>query len=123
MVGGALRKVREDALAMSVSPDGATVAFTKAGTRELWLMGINGDAPRKLDDAGDHGNYWNVVWSPDGTRLLYIRNDWSGSDTRISMETRDLKGGRPITLLADSRVRSVYWLPDGRILYALESLI
>ena len=35
------------------------------------------------------------------------------------METRDLKNGPATTLLADNRIRNVYWLSDGRILYAM----
>ena len=119
VVGGGLTKVRENALAMSVSPDGSTVAFTEVWTRELWLMGVNGESPRRLEGAGNHGNYFNVVWSPDSTRLLYIRNDWSGPDLRAWMETRDLTGKPPITLLTDGKIRNVSWLPDGRILFAM----
>jgi serine/threonine protein kinase len=80
VVGGTLRKVLDDALVMSVSPDGSTVAFTRAWRRELWLTGPNGEMPRKLYDAGNRSSYWSVVWSPDGARLLYMRNDWSGPD-------------------------------------------
>jgi eukaryotic-like serine/threonine-protein kinase len=119
VVGGTVRKVLEDALVMSVSPDGSDVAFTRVRTRELWLMGVNGEMPRKLADAGNRSRFWSVVWSPDGSRLLYIRNDWSKGDMRASIETRQLKGGPPRTLLSDDRLRNLYWLPDGRILYIL----
>jgi serine/threonine protein kinase len=119
VVSGTLRKVLDDALVMSVSPDGSTVAFTRVWRRELWLMGLNGERPRKLDDAGNKNSYWSVVWSPDGTRLLYMRNDWSKGDLRVTMETREFKGGPAKTLLSDGRLRNLYWLPDGRILYVL----
>ena len=119
VVRGTLTKLRENALSMSVSPDGSTVAFTEDWNRELWLMGIHGDAPRKLDGADDHRNYGSVVWSPDSTRLLYIRRDWSGKDLRVWMETRNLTGGPPVPLLTDDRIQDAYWLPDGRILFAL----
>jgi serine/threonine protein kinase len=119
VVGGTLRKILDDAMIMSVSPDGSTVAFTRVWRRELWLMGPNGETPRKLSDAGNHSSYWSVVWSPDGKRLLYIRNDWSGSGLKVTMETRDLKDGPVTTLLSDGRLRSLHWLRDGRILYVL----
>jgi Tol biopolymer transport system component len=35
------------------------------------------------------------------------------------MESRDLKGGPPATLLSDNTLRSLYWLKDGRLLYVL----
>ncbi|WP_433965010.1 protein kinase domain-containing protein [Tunturiibacter gelidiferens] len=119
VVGETLRKVLDDALVMSVSPDGSTVAFTRVWRRELWLMGPHGETPRKLSDAGNRSSYWSVVWSPDGKRLLYIRNDWSGPGLKVTMETRDLKDRPVTTLLSDGRLRSLHWLGDGRILYVL----
>jgi len=119
VVGGTLHKVLDDALVMSVSPDGNTVAFTRVWRRELWLMGPNGETPRKLYDAGEKNSYWSIVWSPDGTRLLYMRNDWSGRDLQVTMETRGVKGGPVTKLLSDGRLRSLHWLPDGRVLYVL----
>jgi eukaryotic-like serine/threonine-protein kinase len=119
VLGGTPRKVFEDSEVEAISPDGSTVVFLRAGKRELWLMGVNGEKPRKLYDAGDRSHYWNVRWSPDGGRLLYIRYDWSGPDMRRTMETRDLKGGPATLLLADDRIRNLYWLSDGRILYAM----
>jgi Tol biopolymer transport system component len=119
VVGGTLRKVLDDALVMSVSPDGSNVALTRAWGRELWSMGPNGEVARKLADAGDRRAYWSVVWSPDGTRLLYIRRDWSKGDLHASLETQQPKGGPAKTLLYDDRLRSLYWLPDGRILYVI----
>jgi serine/threonine protein kinase len=119
VVGGTLRKILDDAMVMSVSPDGSLVAFTRVWRRELWLMGLNGEAPRKLYDAGNRSSYWSVVWSPDGTRLLYMRHDWNGPDLKITMETRNVKDGSVTTLLSDGRLRSLHWLGDGRILYVL----
>ena len=109
----------EDGEVESVSPDGSTVVFLRTLGRQLWLMGANGEMPRKLYDAGDRSYYWNVRWSPDGGRLLYIRFEWSVPDMRRTMETRDLKGGPATTLLADDMIRNLYWLSDGRILYAM----
>ena len=119
VVGGTLHKVLDNAFVMSVSPDGSTVAFTRVWRRELWLMGPNGETPRKLSDVGEKSSYWSVVWSSDGTRLLYMRHDWSGRDLQVTMETRAVEGGPVTTLLSDGRLRSLYWLPDGRVLYVL----
>jgi serine/threonine protein kinase/Tol biopolymer transport system component len=116
---GALRKIIEDAEVESVSPDGSTVVFLRARSRQLWLMGTNGEMPRKLYDASDRNRYGDVRWSPDGGRLLYIRSDWSVPAIHRTIETRDLNGGPATTLLADDRIRNLYWLSDGRILYAM----
>src|SRR5260370_32015159 len=50
--GGAPRKIRDDARAWSVSPNGSKVVFTtntgSLGDREVWLMGPNGEQPQSL---------------------------------------------------------------------------
>ena len=52
VLGGAPRKLRDNAFAWSVSPDGSSISFGtnkgKLGDRELWLMGPNGEQARKL---------------------------------------------------------------------------
>ena len=91
---------------------GSSVAITKA-TRshgpmcELWLMDTNGDDLRKLDGAGETDGFGFVQWSPDSNRLAYLRYVRKHEDFRVSMESRDLKGGPPITLLSDNALRSL----------------
>jgi eukaryotic-like serine/threonine-protein kinase len=119
VVGGILRILRKDALAWSISPDGSLVTFTTANEREMWLMGIGGESPRKLGDAGENNWFTHVEWSPDGARLLYIKLSPSGGSLNAFLETRDLKSGTTATLLSDTRLRSVNWLRDGRILLVL----
>jgi DNA-binding winged helix-turn-helix (wHTH) protein/Tol biopolymer transport system component len=119
VVGGILHKLRNDATAWSVSPDGSTVAFTTVEEREMWLMGVEGESPRRLADAGEKNWFTQIQWSPDGSRLLYIKLVPSAGRIQASMETRDLKGGVAATVLSDDRLRSLYWLPDGRLLYVL----
>ncbi|PYJ75442.1 MAG: hypothetical protein DME69_15060, partial [Verrucomicrobia bacterium] len=50
--GGAPRKIRDDATAWSVSPNGSKVVFTtntgSLGDREVWLMGPNGEETERL---------------------------------------------------------------------------
>ncbi len=119
VVGGILRILRKDALAWSVSPDASLVTFTTANEREMWLMGIGGESPRKLADAGENNWFSHVEWSPDGARLLYIKLSPSRGSLKSALETRDLKGGTAATLFSDARLRSVSWLRDGRILLVL----
>src|SRR6202022_3499919 len=52
LLGRAPRKIRDDATAWSVSPDGSQIAFTAVpslfGPREVWLMTSEGEQERKL---------------------------------------------------------------------------
>ena len=119
VIGGAPRLVRNSALLESVSPDGSLVAFTtrwvKHGPRELWVMTADGDNARKVAEADESSGFTKVRWSPDGRRLAYIR---IGPDV---MEIRDLNGGPPKTLMSFAGLdfHDFVWLPDGRILYAI----
>ena len=121
--GEVLRKLRDNAQAYSVSPDGSSIAFGtnmgKRGPREIWLMDHNGDHARKLYEADEGGAVFGLTWSPDRQRVIYIRSDKSG-DTMLA---RDLKGGPLTTLLPPSelkKLRDGLWLPDGRLIYTVD---
>jgi serine/threonine protein kinase len=125
---GALRKLRDDAGAFSVSPDGAWIAFGKNGSdlgdplgdREVWRMASNGERAQKLYEAEGKGLMTNVVWSPDGRRTAYLKADESGAF--VVIETRDLDGGAASQILRVSETGALegfVWLRDGRLLYSV----
>jgi serine/threonine protein kinase len=129
VLGGALRKLRDDAGAESVSPDGSLIAFTtkftKEGPHEIWLMGPNGEQARKLYETEENTVFVAFKWSPDGQRLAYIKFKKRPGDNKPSgvVESRDLKGGNPQPILPVSDLDLLHdylWLPDGRLMYALE---
>lgn len=119
VVRGAPRLVRDNAEVESVSPDGSLVAFTTRwvahGPRELWVMTVDGNNARRLEEADESSGFVKVRWSPDGQSLVYFR---TGHD---AMETLDLKGGPPKTVMSFTGLdfHDFLWLPDGRILYAV----
>jgi VCBS repeat-containing protein len=119
VVGGAPRLLRDNALVESVSPDGSLVAFTTRwvthGPRELWVMAVDGSNARKLEEADESSGFVKVRWSPDGQRLAYFRTG------RDAMEILALKGGATKTLMSFAGLdfHDFLWLPDGRILYAI----
>ena len=120
ILGGAPRKLRDNAVAYSVSPDGSLVGFGtnagRLGNREMWLMGPNGEQTRKLFETDEESSIAGLSWSSDGKRVLYKRSDQSG-DTLFS---RDLEGGPPMAVLGPREMKQVndfFWLPDGRLLY------
>jgi serine/threonine protein kinase len=114
-------KLRDNAEAFSVSPNGDLIAFGANpgtfGDREIWLMNTAGGAARKLYGTGEDSAIGGLQWSPDAQRVVYLKSDAS-TDTFIS---RDLKGGaaRSLLSLPASRLHDLLWLADGRMLYIL----
>jgi eukaryotic-like serine/threonine-protein kinase len=100
LFGRAPRKIRDDATAWSVSPEGSQIAFTAApslfGSREIWLMTKEGEQARKLFAATEESSgFARVTWSPDGKRVGYIKFRQVSNKLEFSIETRDLTGGPP----------------------------
>jgi len=120
------RRLREHAIAWSVSPDGALISFGttsgRLGEREMWLMDRDGGQARKLFDTDESSSFNGFSWSPDNQRGIYVRTDSSG-DTLLS---RDLHGGPPVPLLTPAELKQtrgdISWLPDGRLIYQVADL-
>jgi WD40 repeat protein len=121
VTGGPPRKLRDDAVGYSVSPDGSLISFSTnkghLGDREIWLMDAKGEDARKLFEVGEDGTLWGISWSPDGKRIAYVRTDTTGD----SLLSGDLSGGSVVTLMPPSEFKSVndfVWLPDGQFVYS-----
>jgi len=72
LLGGAAREIREGALAWSVAPDGLLIALTSTFfNSDIWLMGVNGEDPRKIATAEEGESLNWVVWSADSRRIAY----------------------------------------------------
>ena len=120
MLGGPPRKLRDDAMAYSISPDGSSIAFGankgRLGDREIWLMGPNGEQARKLYDTDENAAIGGLRWFPNGQRVWYSSIDKTGT----SFLTRDLRGG-PVSSIPPRSELDKSWehtlLPDGRMLY------
>ena len=115
------RRLREHAIAWSVSPDGALISFgtnsDRLGERETWLMDSEGQQARKLFDTDENSSVGGFFWSPDGQRALSIKTDTSGD----SIQSRDLHGGPPVTVFTPTETKQIRgeftWLRDGRLVY------
>jgi Tol biopolymer transport system component/DNA-binding winged helix-turn-helix (wHTH) protein len=129
LIGGAPRKLRDDAYAQDISPDGSLVAFTtnpgKIGDSEIWLMDSNGEQAHRLYGSDENSDYENVQWSPNGQRLAYFRFHQTPAKWEEFVESRDLQGGPPTTILSSGPwwrkggLRNFVWLPGGRVVYIL----
>jgi Tol biopolymer transport system component len=122
VLGGVPRKIRDNAVASSVSPDGSLISFGtkkgKLGEREIWLMDKTGERAHKLFDTDENSSIGGLTWSRDQQRVFYVRSDKSG-DTFLS---RDVAGGTPSTLFTPAETKNIVdgaWLPDGRLIYAV----
>jgi serine/threonine protein kinase len=120
-LGGSPRKLRDNALAWSVSPDGSSISFGanegRLGPRELWLMEPGGEHSRKLYEAGEESAICCLYFFPNGKRVSYVTTDDSG-DTLVA---RTLNGGPVTTLLRASEMKNtgdLLWLADGRLIYS-----
>jgi eukaryotic-like serine/threonine-protein kinase len=126
-LGGAPRKLRDDAIAWTVSRAGSWVAFGqnlgRLYYREAWVMRPDGEEARKLYEVDENSAIGGAEWSPDGQRLAYVK--WHqpiGEKFEWRIESRDLKGGPAVTIAADRDLEDITdwsWVPDGRILYTV----
>ncbi len=127
VMGGPPRKLRDDADVWSVSPDGTLVAFgTGSGVvrfREIWLMGPQGEEPRRLVAGSEDDGFFWAAWSPDGRRVAYQRFHRTPDKLECSIESRDLKGSQPTLILSDPRLCNsgikFLWYPGGRFVYTM----
>jgi serine/threonine protein kinase/DNA-binding winged helix-turn-helix (wHTH) protein/dipeptidyl aminopeptidase/acylaminoacyl peptidase len=120
VLGGAPRKLRDEAMSSTVSPDGSAISFGANkgafGDREIWLMDQNGEHARKLFGPDQESSIVQINWSPNTKRVIYQKTDDSGN----TILSRDLEGGFPTTILSPSEaegLKDYIWLPDGRLIY------
>ena len=127
VLGGPPQKLRDKAMASSISPDGSLISFeTNPGRlddHEIWVMGPDGEQARKVFDVDENGSIGGLAWSPDGKRVIYIRAE--SSFDNFVFESGDLNGG-PLTTIPPpddpKRMSSLTfsWMPDGRMIYRLD---
>jgi DNA-binding winged helix-turn-helix (wHTH) protein/Tol biopolymer transport system component len=118
--GGSPRQLTDDGAGGSVSPDGSRIAFQRSDFgREEWVMRSDGTDQVKV--AADQSSWVGQPrWSPDGNRIAYIRMAQTYNVRESSIEVNDWRNPRAQTLLSDNRLGpSVYWLPNGLLIYTL----
>jgi Tol biopolymer transport system component len=119
-VTGTLRVLRDNAWGAAISPDNSLIAFRNSARAEIWLMGLNGENPRKFLSAPKGHMFERLAWSPHGLRLAYIKSTL-GLDT-VVIESIAVGGGEPVPMLDDQRIIDFCWVPDGRILVSRSEL-
>jgi len=93
------------------------------GDRSIWLVGANGQAPRLLAEGDEGTGFMQLVWSPDGNRIAYLKIRQASDDFACSLEDRDLHGSPPVVVLTGTNLcqspQGFWWAPDGRLIYSL----
>jgi eukaryotic-like serine/threonine-protein kinase len=126
IAGGPPHKIRDEANAESFSPDGTLLSFEtnvgKSGDREIWVMRPDGQEARKVFEVGENDTIGGLAWSPDGQRVIFVRQD--GPDiANPYFVSGDLNGG-PLTKILPpfdpKLMNALIWLPDGRLVYRLD---
>jgi len=138
LIGDAPRKFRDDGFAYSISPNGTLVVFTAArtglgesqglfsgqfGDQTIWLMGVNGQSPKMLAQGDGATGFMQVVFSPDGSRIAYLKLHQSFDAFECTLEDRDLQGGPAVVVLTSTNLcqnaQGFWWAPDNRLLFSL----
>jgi len=138
LIGDAPRKFRDDGFAHSISPDGARIVFTAAPTglgesqggharefadQTIWVVGVSGQAPRMLAQGDEATGFTQVVWSPDGSRIAYLKVHQVFEAFECALEDRDLQGGPAVVVLTGANLcqnpQGFWWAPDGRLIFSL----
>ncbi len=113
------------------SPDGTRIALTSAGGTIIWVTGVNGARPRKIRGGGGMNSFSALVWSPDGKRISYERQEYAAprdgqiarygaarpQQNTYNYEAADADTGRVIASERDVVMTSACGLEDGRVLY------
>jgi eukaryotic-like serine/threonine-protein kinase len=138
LIGYAPRKFRDDGYAHSISPDGAQIVFTAArpgldaregqqpreyGDQTIWLAGENGQLPRRLTEGEQATGYTQVVWSPDGSRIAYLKVHQVAGAVECAIEDRDVQGGPAALVTSGANLcqnpQGFWWAPDGRLVFSV----
>ncbi len=118
VIGGTIRKLRDDAWRATVSPDGSRILFIASQSHDLMVMNADGQGAHTILARMKGDAIFQPTWSPDGRRIVYIKSHRMDKDSEVSLESRDANGGSPAVLVAGSDIRGLSWLPGDRILYA-----
>jgi DNA-binding winged helix-turn-helix (wHTH) protein/Tol biopolymer transport system component len=118
--GGSPRHLADDGAGGSISPDGSHIAFQRSDFgREEWVMRSDGTEQVKV--AADKSSWvGSPKWSPDGNRIAYIRMAQTYTTRESSLEVSEWRKHNAQTILSENNLGpSLYWLPNGFIVYTV----
>jgi Tol biopolymer transport system component len=113
-LAGEVRKLIDDGVQGAFSPDGSHIAFWK--DEKYWLMSPTGNDLKAVMTLDNSYEFRGPKWSPDGKRLVYLKNRFGSDDG--SIEARNLNDNSTAVLLSGKGLRDFWWTADGRLIYA-----
>jgi dipeptidyl aminopeptidase/acylaminoacyl peptidase len=117
ILGGAARRIRDNAWLATPSPDGSLIAFISPDYREIWVMKASGEEAHKIASMESSATFSQVAWAPDGQRLAYLKS--YSLESRNVIESCDLRGQDVRLIWSDSRLKNFCWTRRGQIIGAL----
>jgi eukaryotic-like serine/threonine-protein kinase len=122
---GKISKLKDDATDAAASPDGHQILYVDPSSRELWLMGPDGEDAHRIMALEPSDEFSGLAWAPNSRRFAYLlsRRNSDGTESAV-IETRDLDGKNPSVILSNADAvevsgKPLSWLSDGRVIYAL----
>ncbi len=122
IIGATLKKIRDDAHDAGLSADGSQIVFKDSVTRDMLTMGADGGNPKLFLKKEDGVHRFAPLFFAAGKRIGYETAKTANGETALTLESRDLQGGSPTTLLANPRMTDFYWGQDGRLIFAASEL-
>jgi len=128
--GASAEKAIADGRDAVPSPDGAWIAYTSADQSAIWVSRANGGERRQLAEAGRTTTFSALIWSPNGKRIAFGRQDYAPKADRqahfnfqlywnykYSYESVAVENGRVTAKTDGLVVASACGLPDGRVFF------
>jgi Tol biopolymer transport system component len=122
--GGLPLMIRSDARGAIPSPDGLKILFLSSDNSEIWVMGPQGEQPRRI--LGPSGStITTAFWSPTGCCVMVQRRDTplheqpgtpdATGAVAFHFDTVDIESGTTVNSLPNFQVVSGWSCPDGRV--------
>ena len=67
-----------------------------------------------------NGKRITPTWFRNGKRILYVKYGRVNGEKTVELESRDLQGGDPVTLLANGLLTEFCWGQRGRLIYVVQ---
>jgi hypothetical protein len=81
------------------SPDGSKIAF---GSGEIWVVAPNGTGLTRILRNGTRFNVFRPEWSPTGSHITYMRDDWSVSPRELDIYRATSSGSSATNLTPEA---------------------